>query len=438
MASIPHPADLVTTVCRDCLNEFTTALPACARCGSDRLLHHPELGRLSMAHIDCDAFYANIEKRDNPALKDKPVLVGGGGRRGVVSTACYVARKYGPRSAMPMFKALQMCPQAVVIKPDMAKYKRVSQQVRAIFEAATPLVEPLSLDEAFLDLAGTVRLFGRSPAATLAHIAREIERTIDITVSVGLSYNKFLAKMASDYKKPRGFFVIGRAEAVEFLHDQPIARLPGVGPSLADRLKVDGLFNIGDLQRRPETDLIFRYGDTGGHLARLARGQDRRRVTIDREAKSISAETTFEHDIGDVAELRRRLWSLSERVSERLKSHSLAGRTVTLKLKTTRFKTRTRNHSLSSPTQLAEVIFRTAEPLLISEMPRGPFRLLGVGVDVLSDAVPGDEVVPQLDLFASAPTEPQHAPRSAQVERAMDSVRAKFGRTAIRKGRADR
>lgn len=433
----PSSTEAVTALCRDCLAEFTTALsqPVCTRCGSDRLLQHPELGRLTIAHIDCDAFYASIEKRDNPALADKPVLVGGAGRRGVVSTACYVARRYGPRSAMPMFKALQMCPNAVVIKPDMAKYKKASQEVRRIFDGATPLVEPLSLDEAFLDLAGTSKLFSRSPAATLAYIAREIERQVRITVSVGLSYNKFLAKMASDMNKPRGFAVVGRDDAVNILHDLPITRLPGVGPSLADRLKVDGLFTIGDLQRRAESALVGRYGETGEYLARMARGVDHRVVKIDREAKSISSETTFEYDVSDMAELRRRLWPLCERVAERLKMHSLAGRTVTLKLKTTRFKTRTRNKSLPAPTQLAEVVFRTAEPMLLREADKGPFRLIGVGVDVLSDAAPDIDVPATPDLFAAAPTEP---PRHAQVERAMDAVRAKFGRTAIRKGRADR
>ena len=430
--------DAVTTLCRDCLSEFTTALPAstCARCGSDRMLHHPELGQLTIAHIDFDAFYAAIEKRDNPALADKPVLVGGAGRRGVVSTACYIARRYGPRSAMPMFKALQMCPQAVVIKPDMAKYKRASQEARRIFDTATPLVEPLSLDEAFLDLAGTSKLFSRSPAATLAHVAREIEREVRITVSIGLSYNKFLAKMASDLDKPRGFAVIGRADAVQVLHDLPITRFPGVGPSLADRLKVDGLFTIGDLQRRSESDLAARYGETGEYLARLSRGIDHRTVKIDREAKSISSEITFEYDVNDMAELRRRLWPLCERVAERLKIHSLAGRTVTLKLKTTRFKTRTRNRSLPAPTQLAEVIFRTAEPLLLSEADKGPFRLIGVGVDMLSDAAPDIDTPMVADLFAGV--QASGPPRHAQVERAMDAVRAKFGRTSIRKGRADR
>jgi DNA polymerase-4 len=430
--------ETITRLCRDCLAEFKTtdkASPACGRCGSEREVRHPELGRLSIAHIDCDAFYAAVEKRDNPALADKPLLIGGG-RRGVVSTACYIARRYGPRSAMPMFKALKLCPQAVVIKPDMAKYKRVSQDVRHIFDSATPLVEPLSLDEAFLDLSGTAKLFSRTPAATLAHIAREIERQVGITVSVGLSYNKFLAKMASDFDKPRGFAVIGESDAVQILHDLPITRLPGVGPSLADRLKVDGFFSIGDLQRAPENALVLRYGDTGAHLARLARGIDHRSVKIDREAKSISSETTFEIDIADMGEMRRRLWPLCERVAERLKSHHLAGRTVTLKLKTARFKLKTRNHSLSAPTQLAETIFRAAEPLLLKEAVSAPFRLLGVGVDNLSDAIDGDAPAQQQDLFATGQSA---APaRYARVERAMDAVRAKFGRAAIRKGRADR
>jgi len=418
----------VTSLCRDCLAEYAKASVSCSRCGSDRMVSHPELGRLSIAHIDCDAFYASVEKRDNPALADKPVLIGGG-KRGVVSTACYIARRFGPRSAMPMYKALKLCPQAVVIKPDMAKYKRVSQDVRHIFDSATPLVEPLSLDEAFLDLSGTTLLFGRSPAATLAHVAREIERNVRITVSIGLSYNKFLAKMASDFDKPRGFAVVGQSDAVQILHDLPITKLPGVGPSLAEQLKVDGLFTIGDLQKRKEQDLAGRYGDTGEHLAHLARGIDHRSVNIERESKSVSAETTFETDVKDMAELRRRLWPLCECVADRLKSYGLAGATVSLKLKTARFKLRTRNRRLAQPTQLAEVIFQAAEPLLLKEASAEPFRLIGIGMDTLTDAALADAP----DLFAK----PGEAPRHAKVERAMDSVRARFGRKAIRKGRAD-
>jgi DNA polymerase-4 len=390
---------------------------------------HPELGRLTIAHIDCDAFYAAIEKRDNPELADKPVLIGGG-RRGVVATACYIARRYGPRSAMPMFKALELCPHAVVLRPDMAKYKQAAAEVRAIFDAATPMVEPLSLDEAFLDLSGTAILFGRSAAATLAHIAREVERRVGITVSVGLSDTKFLAKMASDADKPRGYFVIGRSDVISFLHDLPITRLPGVGPALATRLKVDGFFTIGDIQARAAAELAARYGETGAMLARLARGLDEREVRPDREAKSVSAETTFEQDVSARDELERRLWPLCERVAERLKARSLAGQTVTLKLKTARFRLITRHHRLQAPTQLAEVIFRAARALLAKETRTpGRFRLIGAGVDELTDAAQADPV----DLFAA--TAADATARLAKVEQAMDAVRAKFGRRAISKGR---
>ena len=419
----------ITTICRDCLAESDTHPLACAICGSERLLHHPELGRLEIAHIDCDAFYAAVEKRDNPELMDKPVIVGGA-TRGVVTTACYIARRYGPRSAMPMYKALAMCPHAVVIRPDMAKYKRVSGDIRKIFDAATPIVEPLSLDEAFLDLSGTAKLFDRSPAATLAFIAREIERHVRITVSIGLSYNKFLAKIASDFDKPRGFFVIGRGDAVQVLHDLSLSRLPGVGPSLADRLKVDGLFTVGDVQRKSESEMALRYGDTGQHLAQLARGVDHRLVRNNREAKSISAETTFETDVGQATELRRRLWPLCERVADRLKVAGLAGGTVTLKLKTDKFKLLTRHQRLSPATQLAESLFRAAEGLLLKEADgKTKFRLIGVGADNLTDAS-----APPLDLFAAAADSEQH---HAEIEKAMDAVRAKFGKKAIRKGRAD-
>jgi DNA polymerase-4 len=421
--------DRITAVCRDCLAEFDSAPETCRRCGSGRLVRHAELGRLTIAHIDCDAFYATIEKRDDPSLADKPVLVGGG-KRGVVSTACYIARRYGPRSAMPMYKALQLCPQAVVIKPNMGKYKEVSRQVHKVFDSATPMIEALSLDEAFLDLSGTAKLFNRSAAASLAHIAREIEREIRITVSVGLSYNKFLAKLASDLDKPRGFAVIGRGDAVSVLHDLPLSRLPGVGPALADRLKVGGLFTVGDVQRRSHEEMALLYGETGSYIARLAQGIDERHVNVDREAKSVSAETTFNEDIRDPARLRRILWTLCERVADRLKAKNIAARTVALKLKTSRFKTITRNHRLAAPTQLAETIFREAESMLLKEATGPMFRLIGVGVDQLTEAAGADP----RDLFSAMG---KSSTRSAEVERAMDKVRSKFGRAAIRKGRAD-
>jgi DNA polymerase-4 len=412
-------------LCRDCVTEFGTAPRSCPNCGSERIVNHPELDRLTVAHIDCDAFYAAIEKRDNPNLRDKPVLIGGG-KRGVVSTACYVARKFGPRSAMPMYKALKLCPHAVVIKPNMAKYVAVSRDVRAIFDATTPLVEPLSLDEAFLDLAGTTRLFERSPAATLAFIAREIERKIGITVSIGLAPNKFLAKLASDLDKPRGFAVIGREDALARLHPLPIAKIPGVGPSLTNRLKIDGFFTIGDLQAQSEQDLAARYGDVGAHLWRRAHGLDSRHVSVDREAKSVSSETTFDNDIADVKELRRRLWLQAERVADRLKKAGLCGRSVSLKLKTATFKLVSRQHRLAAPTQLAEVIFNVAETMLMREARGTAFRLIGVGVDDLDDAVMADPP----DLFNQGPGQ------RPGTERVMDALRQKFGRGAIKKGRA--
>ncbi len=417
---------MVTTLCRDCLHLFDERVVFCARCGSDRFVSHGELDSLTVAHLDCDAFYAAVEKRDDPSLANKPVLIGGG-RRGVVLTACYVARQYGPRSAMPMFKALKLCPDAVVVKPRMETYRTVSREVRKILETATPLVEPVSVDEAYLDLSGTERLHRRPPAATLAAIALDIERKVGITVSIGLSYNKFLAKMASDLDKPRGFTAIGRSDVVSFLHDQPISAIPGVGPAMANRLKVDGLFTIGDLQALTPQALEGMYGETGQHLARLSRGEDFRTIKPGRPAKSISSERTFDRDIGDVSTLLKRLWPLCEEVSARLKTKSLASGTVTLKLKTARFRTLTRTTTLQTPTQLAEVLFRTADPMLTREHKRGPFRLIGIGAGTLSDSVVAD--LP--DLLDDS------LKRLKGIEQAMDTVRAKFGISSIRKGRGE-
>ncbi|MEN9709143.1 MAG: hypothetical protein RIQ68_1551, partial [Pseudomonadota bacterium] len=333
----------MSALCRDCLSE---AAPAgrpmrCATCGSPRLITHAERQTLSIAHIDCDAFYAAVEKRDNPDLRDKPVIVGGG-QRGVVSTCCYIARTFGVRSAMPMYKALEACPDAVVVRPDMEKYAHVGGQVREMMRALTPLVEPLSIDEAFLDLTGTERLHGMSLDRVLAIFARDVEKNIGITVSVGLSYCKFLAKIASDLDKPRGFAVIGKAEVLDFLRDKPVGMIWGVGKVMRERLEADGYRLIGDLQRADETDLMRRYGMEGQRLARLARGIDTRDVSSERETKSVSNETTFNGDIADFETLARELWRMSEKVSDRLKESDLAGSTITLKLKTKDFKSRTR------------------------------------------------------------------------------------------------
>ena len=273
-------------------------------CGGPRLVRHPELDALSVAHVDCDAFYATVEKRDNPAIADKPVIVGGGSR-GVVAAACYVARTFGVHSAMPMFKALKACPHAIVIPPDMQKYARVGREVRDAMLALTPAVEPLSIDEAFLDLSGTERVHGAAPAVTLARFQRRVETEIGVTVSVGLSHNKFLAKIASDLDKPRGFAVIGRAETLAFLAERPVSIIWGVGKAMQERLARDGITTIAHLREMRRRTLVRRYGSMGLRLARLARGEDFRAVSPDRRAKSISAETTFDRDVEAESDLSR-------------------------------------------------------------------------------------------------------------------------------------
>ena len=263
--------------CRDCLTPVGAGATRCPACGGPRLLRHPELDKLTVAHLDCDAFYAAVEKRDDPSLADKPVIVGGG-KRGVVSTACYVARIRGVHSAMPMFQALKVCPDAVVIRPNFEKYVAVSRQVRDLMVATTPLVEPLSIDEAFMELAGTERLHRAPASLALARLQKRIEDEIGITVSIGLSFNKFLAKVASDLNKPRGFSVIGEAEAVSFLADKPVGLIWGVGKAMQVRLAADGIRTIGALQRIDEAELARRYGSMGLRLARLSHARDSRPV----------------------------------------------------------------------------------------------------------------------------------------------------------------
>ena len=412
-------------LCRDCLATPESAQERrCPECGSPRLVVHPELHDLSIAHIDCDAFYASVEKRDNPELANRPVIVGGG-RRGVVAAACYVARVYGVRSAMPMFKALQACPDAAVIRPDMAKYSAVGRQVRELMLRATPLVEPLSIDEAFLDLTGTERIHGGSPARTLARLVLEIEREIGVSASIGLSYNKFLAKTASDLDKPRGFAVIGAAEALDFLAPRPVGAIYGVGRALEARLRRDGIATIGDLRRVDEAGLHRRYGAMGRRLYRLSHGIDERKVDPSEQTKSISSETTFVADIADLETLAREVWPLCETVARRLKKKQLAGTRVTLKLKTADFRLMTRSRTLGAPLQLAEEIYRAAMPLLEREADGRPFRLIGAGVEELCDA----DAAAQPDLLDPG------AQRRADVEKVIDSLREKLGEKAITKGR---
>jgi DNA polymerase-4 len=412
----------VTAFCRDCLADASPRTARCSACGSPRLLRHDDLDALAIAHVDCDAFYATIEKRDDPSLAAEPLIVGGG-KRGVVATACYIARTYGVKSAMPMFEALRLCPQAKVVRPNMEKYAKAGREVRQMMLALTPLVQPLSIDEAFLDLTGTARLHGMSPAKALARFAGEVEKKLRITVSIGLSSNKFLAKVASDLDKPRGFAVLSAADAPAFLAPKPIGFIFGVGAVSAARYARDGFRRIADLQNTSEVELMRRYGEEGRRLARLARGIDDREVSPDRETKSVSSETTFERDISDFRALERILWGVTEDVSARLKSKELAGATVTLKLKTADFKIRTRARSLQSPTQLAHRIFAAARGLLEHEADGTRYRLLGVGLSALANA---DEADPA-DLVDG---------RAAQAEHAVDNVRARFGDDAVVRGLA--
>lgn len=418
----------MTAFCRNCLTPTTRTgpRPRCPSCGSPRVLSHPELFTLGIAHVDCDAFYASVEKRDDPGLADKPVIIGGG-QRGVVSTACYVARIRGVHSAMPMFQALQLCPDAVVIKPRMSVYADVSRQIRTMMEELTPAVQPLSLDEAFLDLAGTERLHGAPPAIMLARLVNRMQRELGVTASVGLSHNKFLAKVASDLDKPRGFSVIGAAETMDFLTDRPVRLIWGVGHASQEALERAGIRTFADLRRWEKADLVARFGSMGDRLWHLARGQDRRRVSAHEPIKSISHETTFGEDTADAEILDGHIWRLAVKVADRAKARGLAGRVVTLKLKRADHRIFSRRVSLRDATQLADILYRTARGLYDQMDEPGPFRLIGCG---LSHLCPEDQADLSGDLLDPG------ARARAGAERAADRIRERFGRDAIVKGRA--
>ncbi|WP_092618577.1 DNA polymerase IV [Roseospirillum parvum] len=388
------------SLCRDCLHHDATPFPdACPRCGGRRLVAHDELETLSIAHVDCDSFYASVEKRDRPELADKPLIVGHAGGRGVATTACYIARRYGARSAMPMYKCLELCPHAVVLPPDMPKYRRVAEEIRAIFAAVTDCVEPVSVDEAYLDMAPEHRRGDAGAAVLLADVALRVEQEIGLTVSVGLGPNKFLAKLASDMNKPRGFTVIGQAEARSVLAPLPVERIHGVGRALAGRLTAQGWTTIGHLQALGEMELTLRHGKLGRRLYHYARGLDERRVTPVRPAKSVSKETTFRRDLHRLADLEAELAGLTDSLAGALARKEVAGLTVVLKLKTSGFRTLTRNRRLPEATRRAEVILAAARLLLARELADSPgdsYRLIGVG---LADLCPAEQADPP-DLFA--------------------------------------
>ncbi len=417
------------SVCRDCFwnapqagTQADSPAPArCPACGSARFVAHPELFTLAMAHLDCDAFYASVEKRDRPELRDQPVIVGGG-RRGVVTTACYIARLSGVRSAMPMFKALRLCPDAVVIRPAFDKYRAESRRILDKVRALTPLVQPLSLDEAWFDLTGADRLHGAPPAVTLARLQSAVERDVGLTVSVGLAPNKFLAKIASEMDKPRGFGVIGKAGAAAYLAPRPVSILPGVGPVMARTLADHGFATIGDIAQADPRNLA-RAGAFAPRLAALARGDDDRPVDPRPPRKSLSAETTFETDLRRLEDLEAKLWTLSERVARRLRAEGLTGRTVTLKLRATDFAITTRRRAAPGPTQTARTLFSVAGALLREEIGGRAWRLIGVGA---ADLAPVEGAA---ELFASPES------RALRVETTLDGLRRRFGEAAVTSGR---
>jgi len=413
----------MSALCRDCFRRgaFERRCPAC---GSPRIVAHAELERLSIAHMDCDAFYASVEKRDRPELRDQAVIVGGG-KRGVVTTCCYIARISGVRSAMPMFKARQLCPQAVILKPDFTKYRAESRRIMEMVRDLTPLVQPLSLDEAWMDLSGTDRLHGAPPAETLARLQAQIEAEVGITVSIGLAPNKFLAKIASDLDKPRGFSVIGAAEAQSFLAPKPVGIIPGVGPAMVRSLEGAGFSKVGDLARADVKLLAQRFGANGLRLHDLAHGRDGRLVNPNEERKGISAETTFNDDLSTLKDLEDKLAPLCERVARQARAGEVAGRVVTLKLRRTDFKIITRRRALAVPTQTAKTLFAVARELLAKEADGRPWRLIGVGMAELMDA----EAV-EHDFFAGAEQ------KALVEERAVDKLRARFGPDVVTSGRA--
>ncbi|ALJ37517.1 DNA polymerase IV [Azospirillum brasilense] len=388
-------------LCRDCAAALRGSEPRCPKCGGRRLVRHEELHGLAIGHIDCDAFYATVEKRDRPELVSRPLIIGGD-RRGVVAACCYIARMAGVRSAMPMWQALEACPDAVVLRPDMAKYKAVGRQARELMHAFTPLVEPLSIDEAFLDLSGVAERLSISPAQALAELVRRFENQLGITASVGLSYNKLFAKIASDLEKPRGFSVIGRGQALDFLAPKPVSILWGVGPVLQRKLQSDGIRTVGDLRGWTEIDLVRRHGKMGRLLHRFARGQDDRRVEPESPSKSISAETTFDWETADKGALKDALLPLAETVARRLSAAGLRGRSVVLKMKTADFQTITRSRRVDPPARSAGLIWQTGCEMLDAEPAGRSIRLIGVGCTDLLD--PETEAEPGLfDGFGPSP-----------------------------------
>jgi DNA polymerase IV len=399
----PETDSLPNSLCRDCgtlarieaqaAAQATPVPEACSRCGSARIVAHPELAALAIAHVDCDAFYASVEKRDHPELIDEPLIVGGS-QRGVVLTACYIARRYGVRSAMPMARALQLCPGAAVIKPDMEKYRRESRRIRDLMEALSPRVESVSIDEAYLDLSECGD--NEPPARSLARLALQVEKRVGVTISIGLAPNKMLAKIASDFGKPRGFYVIGESDKLVVLAPMKVSALPGIGPVMTGKLEEMGYATIAQLRAAKLDELTHRFGRWGRSLLARAHGEDARRVGFGRGRNvSVGAERTFVKDLARAEDIMAVVEQISQRVAERLVRSDLAATSLTLKLRRHDRYTTTHACRLHDPTQRAETILAAVMPVLRLKLDGTRYRLVGV---TAHDLVPGQQADPP-DLF---------------------------------------
>ncbi|NHO32247.1 DNA polymerase IV [Acetobacter fallax] len=421
--------ETTSVLCRDCPGLFIplrqTVPTRCPVCGSRRLVAHPDLVHLAIAHVDCDAFFASVEKQRRPELTNLPLLVGGIGDRGVVSTACYIARLNGARSAMSMRRARELCPDAVILPPDMNAYRAVSARIRELMCELTPLVEVRSIDEATLDLSGTEQIHGAPPCVTVARLALIVERKLGVTISIGLAANPLMSKLAASIDKPRGFGVIG-SEAREWLAEKPVRILPGIGKAQEQALHRQGFVHLAGLAALSNTEALRRLGPRGPSLAARARGEDDRAVTPLRPTKSVSAEKTFSTDISNPMILERELWELCEQLASRLRRKGFAATGISLKLRTAAFRTTSRATTFISPTVLPDRLFSAARDLLGDGIGKESFRLLGLGSNGLAPLAVADP--PDL---ADAGSQTRVA-----MQHAIDTLRNRFGNDVIKRGRS--
>lgn len=378
----------------------------------------------TILHVDMDAFFASIEQRDNPDLRGKPVLVGGSGPRGVVAAASYEARAFGCHSAQPMAIARRLCPHAVIVRHSGPAYREASQQVFAILESFTPLVQPVSVDEAYLDVTGSLRLFG-SGERIAEDIRAKIREAVRVTASVGVAPNKFLAKLASEVNKPDGLAIIRPDAVLSFLRDLPVGKLHGVGPAAERRLHERNLRTVGDIARISREELDRWFGSHGEWLFNISRGRDPRPVVRDRDAKSVSHEHTFGRDVTDREHLRAIMLAQTEDVARRLRRHEFRAKGITLKIRYGDFETITRSRALESPTDRTDELWTAAREVFEAWVKKEgfkPIRLIGIGATV-------HDGVEQLDLFVDARSE-----KGSAVDRTADAIIAKFGKGAIKRG----